>query len=120
MVILCDQGREFFVVLYFLQGFCLFGCVNVIVAAERKFLQLSCYNSSRLSEDLDAVSGSVAEFLCDPTHAIFMSFSFSHLKKENKQDDAFFLSVPLLFMHTYDGSYLLLWQQQCYIPLGWV
>lgn len=70
----------------------------------RKFLQLICYNSSGLSEDLDAVAGSVAEFLCDPTHAIFISFSFSHLKNENKQDTCF--SLCSIALHVYLCSFL--------------
>lgn len=63
-----------------------------------KFLQLSYYNSSRLSEDLDALSSSVAEFLCDSTHAIFISFSFSHLRKENKQYICFFLCAFQVYL----------------------
>lgn len=90
--------KRIFCSFLFLQGFCLFACVIVICGCwkGRKFLQLSYYISSRLSEDLNADSGSVAEFLCVPAHAIFISFSFSHLKKENKQDTCFsFCSTAL-------------------------
>lgn len=60
-------------------------------------MQLSYYNSSGLSEDLDAVSSFAAEFLCDPTHTIFISFrGFSHMKKENKQDTCFSLCSVVL------------------------
>jgi len=100
---LYEQGWEFFVPLYFFASFffCLFGYVIVICDCwkGRKLSQLSDYNSSRLSEDLDAVSVSVVEFLCDPTHAIFISFIFSHLKKENKQDTCF--SLCSIALHAY-------------------
>lgn len=70
-----------------------FGCMIVIRGCwkGRKLLQLSYYNSSRLPEDLATVSGSVAESQRDLTHVFFICFSFSQLKKEDKQDTCFSL-----------------------------
>lgn len=112
MTILSDQGWEFFSLFHFFtKVWFVWTCDYPLqLLKKEEVLPTKLLQLLQLSEGLDAFSSSAAEFLCDPAHAIFISFIFFPLWKNKISNIPFFFLtfhclfcwfLPIALLHPY-------------------